>query len=199
MRRTALGEEIASKVIAPAEQRHLKLEPGLALVRAEDDVIRRAVLEMIARDDGEILGELAEPETGRVEEMRAEIRQHAGALIAPRRVADQPCSAVAVEHAAAVEAAKLSRGDELAHAHEMRLKAMVVGGVADCAGALGERFERRNLCIFLGPQRLLDQHMLTVAEQIRQQLELRLVWATHQGTIIAGQRHFGYRTIRSIL
>src|SRR5260221_12984749 len=117
MCRTALGEEIAGKMIAPAEQRHLKLEPGFALARAEDDVVRRAVLETIARDDGEILGERAEPETGGVEEMRAEIWQHAGALVAPRRIADQPCRAVAVEHAAVVEAAKLSRGDEIAHAH----------------------------------------------------------------------------------
>ena len=51
-------------------------------------------------DEAEVVAEVAEPEQRGVEQMRAEIGQHARALVAPRGIAHQPRGAVAVEHAA---------------------------------------------------------------------------------------------------
>ena len=70
--------------------------------------------------------------------MGAEIVEHAGALIAPIGIANQPRRAIAVEHAAAIDRTQCARSDEVAHPYEMRLEAVVVGGIED--GALLPRF-----------------------------------------------------------
>src|SRR5690242_874304 len=61
--RAFLGKEVASEVVAPAQQRHLELDARLVLAGRYDDVIRRAVLEAIAGGDREIISQRAEPES----------------------------------------------------------------------------------------------------------------------------------------
>src|SRR6185503_674614 len=53
--------------------------------------------------------------------MRAEVRDDAAALITPFGIADQPCRSVPVEHAAVVDRTEFARGNQIAHAHELRL------------------------------------------------------------------------------
>ena len=138
---------------------------GSGFLAMDDDMIRSAVLEAVNAHELEPVFDIAEPEATGVEEMRAEIGQHARALIAPGGIAHQPRRAIAVEHAAAIDRAEFAAGDEVAHAHEMRLEAVIVGGIADDAIAARQRLECRDFAFVLRPQRLLDQHVLAIAEQ----------------------------------
>ena len=138
----------------------------------------------------EVLADIAEPESRRIEQMRAEIRQNAGALVAPGRIAHQPRRAVAVEHAAVIERAERAAAIDVAHAHEMRLEAVIVGGVADRAVLLArERSSRLIDSSSARPQRLLHQHVLAVAEQVLEHLDLRLVGNAGQHGVVAAERN----------
>src|SRR3954471_11045280 len=121
----------------------------------DDDMIRSAVLEAVNTHELEPVFDIPEPEATGVEEMRAEIGQHARALIAPGRIAPQPRRAIAVEHAAGIDRTEFAAGDEVAHAYEMRLETMIVGGIANDAVAARQRLKCRNLAFVLRPQRLL--------------------------------------------
>ena len=116
---------------------------GSGFLAMDDDMIRRAVLEAVHAHELEPVFDVPEPEATGVEEMRAEIGQHAGALIAPGRIAHQPRRAVAVEHAAGIDRTELAAGDEVAHAHEMRLETVIVSGIANDAIAARQRLECR--------------------------------------------------------
>src|SRR5262249_58160007 len=96
-------------------------------------MVRRAVFEPAARDDANVLADIAEPELRRIEEVRAEIRQNARTLVPPLGLAHQPRRPVSVEHAAVIERTERSSRDGLAHPHEMRLETVVVPDIADGA------------------------------------------------------------------
>ncbi len=136
-----------------------------------------------------------EPEPAGIEQVRAEIGQHAGALVAPGGITHQPRGAVAVEHAAGIDRAELARRDQVAHADKMRLKAMIVGGVADDAALARQRLEPGNVAFLLRPQRLLHQHVLAVLETIGQELDLRLVGDAGQHRVVVGERNVRDRAI----
>ena len=136
----------------------------MARRRREHDVVRAAVLETVRRHDGKFIADVAEPEARRIEHMRAEVVEDAGAPIAPLGIAHKPRRAVAVEHAAAIDCAERAGRDEVAHAHEMRLEAVIVGDVehhAFCARLLLEAFQRR---LVRPPQRLFDKRVLAVGD-----------------------------------
>ena len=188
MRGAVLGEDVAGEMIAPGQQRHLQLELHGARVRGDDDVVGRAVLEGARRDDAKVLADVAEPEAGRVEKMRAEVGKHAGALVAPVGIADQPRRPVAVEHAAAIDAPECTRGEEVAHADIVRLEAMVVGGVADRAGLSRQRFQLLELGVALCRKRLLHEHMLAVSEQVSKDRDFRRVGGADERCIVTVER-----------
>src|SRR5436190_3073495 len=121
--------------------------------------------------------------------MRAQIVQHTGAVIAPSRLAHQPRRAVAVEHAAVIEPPQPAAGDEIAHGDIVRLEAMVVGGVEDHTEAPRQRLELAYLGVVGGPQRLLDQRMLAVLGQVREQLELGAVGDAAERRVVALDRN----------
>src|SRR5690606_26096651 len=98
--------------------------------------------------------------------MRAQVRQDAGTLIAPGRVAHEARRAVAVEHPAAENPAERALVDQLAHAVEVRLEAMIVGGVADDAVAARARLQIDDGVFVLAPQRLLDEDVLLMIDAI---------------------------------
>ena len=83
MRAAVLGEQIAGEVVAPVEQRHLQLELRLHRVGADYDMVRSPVFVVGGEHDAEVLVQLAEPEPRRIQEMRAQVVQHTGAVIAP--------------------------------------------------------------------------------------------------------------------
>ncbi|CAB4699547.1 unannotated protein [freshwater metagenome] len=195
VRSAVLGQDVAGEVVAPHEQGHLQLDLGARALRADHDVVGSAVLEPAGGDDPEILRRRTEPEIHRVEQVRTQIRQHAGALVTPLGIAHQAGRAIPVEHAAAMDAAQAARGDQLPHAHEVRLEAVVVGGVAEHALVARNGFELGQLLFVIGPQRLLDQHVLAVAEQVREQLYLGFVGCAYQGRVVIGQRHFLHRLV----
>src|SRR6266849_7603338 len=120
-------------MVTPAEQRHLQFELRLGFIRGEHDMVGRAILEAAARYDANVLADVAEPELRGVEEMRAEVRQNARALVAPLGLSHQPRRTVSVEHAAVIERAKRAVHDRVAHPHKMRLKAVIVGDIAERA------------------------------------------------------------------
>ena len=74
---------------------------GRRVICDEHDVIGRTVFKTVRARPARIVADVAEPEPAGIEQMRAEIGQHARALVAPRGIAHQPRRAVAVEHAAA--------------------------------------------------------------------------------------------------
>ena len=144
---------------------------GLALRTGEHDMVGRAILEAAAGDDPEILADFAEPELRGVEEMRAEVRQNASALVAPFRFPHEPRRAVAVEHPAMIERAQLSR--KRSH----RACARNAARSDDC-----RRRSRRRRCFWRWlravrssprrrPERLLHQDMLAVAQQVVEELQ----------------------------
>src|SRR5712691_3675384 len=103
------------------------------MLAIDDDVVGRAVLEAMDAYESELIGEIPEPKTTSIKEMRAEIGQHASALIPPGRIPNEPRRAIAVEHAAGIDRAELARCDQIPHTHEVRLEAMIIGGVANDA------------------------------------------------------------------
>ena len=121
--------------------------------------------------------------------MRAEVRDDAAALITPFGIADQPCRSVPVEHAAVVDRTEFARGNQIAHAHEMRLEAVVVGGVDKDAARAGDAFELGNILVARGPQRLFDEDMLAVLDAGANEVELRLVRNTGKDGVVAVERY----------
>ena len=152
-------------------------------------MVGRAVLEPVAGDELERVGEITEPEPSRIEQVRAEIGQHARSLVAPRRVAHQSRGAVAVEHTAAEDAPELPRGDEVAHPDEMGLEAVIVGGIADRAIVVRQPLQTEDVVIRRGEQRLLDEHVLAVREQPCQHLDFGLVRNAGERRVVIVQRH----------
>ena len=189
MRAAVLGEHVACKVIAPAQQCHFEFEPRAGARRREHHVIRAAVLETVSRDDGKFIADVAEPEARGVECMRAEIVENAGALIAPVGISHEPRRAVAVEHAATIDAAELPRRDEIAHAHEMRFKAMIVGGVKNHALLTCILLEPHQGGFVLGDERLLDERMLAVFNEVVEQFDFRGVGHAKQRSVEVVERN----------
>ena len=88
--------------------------------------------------------------------------------------------------------AELARRDEVAHAHEMRLEAVIIGGVADDALACAPSASSAAIVAsLLRPQRLLDQHVLAVAQAVGRELDLRLVGNADQHRVVVGERNVG--------
>src|SRR6185369_6095112 len=94
-----------------------------------------------------------------------------------------------VEHAAAIDGAEFARGKQIAHAHEMRLEAVIVGGVDKDAARTGGAFEPGNILVARGPQRLFDEHVLAVVDAGANEVELRLVWNAGKDGVIAVERY----------
>src|SRR3954467_7181686 len=152
MRRTALGEDVAGEMVAPHQERHFQFDPRQGFLAMDDDMIRSPVLEAVTPHELERVFDIPEPEATGVEEMRAEIGQHARALIAPGRVAHQPRRAIAVEYAAGIDRTELAAGDKVAHADEMRLETVIVSGIANEAIAARQRLKCRDFAFVLRPQ-----------------------------------------------
>src|SRR5215510_4889733 len=193
--RAMLGQDVAGEMIAPHQQRHLQLEPWKRILAMDDDMIRRAVLKAMDTNETERVRDVSEPESAGIEQMRTEIGQHAGALIAPRGITHQPSRAVAVEHAAGIDRTELSRRNEIPHPYEVRFKTMIVGGIADDAALARQHLEPGDLAFVLRPQRLLDQHMLAVFEAIGEKLDLGLVGDARQHRIVVGERSVRDRAV----
>ena len=162
-------------------------------------MIRGAVLEAVHTHELEPVFDIPEPEATGVEEMRAEIGQHAGALIAPGGIAHQPRRAVAVEHAAGIDRTELAAGDQVPHPHEMRLETVIVGGIANDAIAARQRLERRDFAFVLRPQRLLDQHVFAIADAVGEDIDLGLVGDAGQDGVIVRERNVHDRPVARLL
>ena len=74
MCRTMFREDIAGRMIAPGKQSRLQFQLRLGCARTEDHMIRSAVFETLRRIHLEIAAEIAKPEVGGVEQVRAQIR-----------------------------------------------------------------------------------------------------------------------------
>src|SRR3954454_21630610 len=152
-------------------------------------MIGRPVFKTIDRNKPKIITQIAEPEACRIEKVRTEIKQDPGTRIAPGRVPHEAGGTIAVEHAATVDLAEYAGPNKVAHPHEMRFKSMVVSRVADRAAPARRAFEFQQ---FVGAgrlQRLLDQHVLAVIEQIPENLELRGIWRADCRGRVAINRH----------
>src|SRR5262249_14521004 len=100
----------------------------------------------------------------------------------------RPRRAVAVEQAAMIERAERSRRDHLAHAHKVRLEAVVVGDVADGAVLSRRSLELRDRFLFRGPQGLLHQDVLAIAEEVIEDRDLGLVGNAGEHRVVAAER-----------
>ena len=197
VRAALLGEDVAGEVVAPGEQRHLELEPGAPFRADDDDVVGRRFSKQLADDSTRKSSPCSsEPEERGVEQVRAEVRQHAGALVAPRRVADQPRGAVAVEHAAAIDLAEHARADRVAHAHEVRLEAVVVGRVADRALLAGDAFEPRDVLVVARPRAASRPARACRGRAgSSRSSDLRLVGRADERRVVAVERHVSDRPV----
>ena len=182
-------------MVAPGQQGGLELQLRPACLGAEDDVVGRAVLEAVGGDQLEVVVLGSEPEARRVQQVGAEIVQHARAFVAPSRLPHELCRAVAVEQAAAVEPAQAARLHDLPQPHEVRLEAVIIGGVANHALVARQALERRDLIVFRSPERLFDQHVLALADQLGEQRNLRLVGNAAERRVIVGRRHLREVTV----
>ena len=110
VRAAVLGEHVAGEVVAP---RRAASSPARASAAPRREPITTwsgaRFSKRCAEHDAEVLAEIAEPEPRRIEQVRAEIGQHARAVIAPGGIAHQPRRAVAVEHAAVIDRARARR------------------------------------------------------------------------------------------
>src|SRR5262249_7557764 len=96
---------------------------------------------------------------------------------------------VSIEHATAIDTPELAGGDQVAHAHEVRLETMVIGGVTHHAlptRLLPQLFDLRR---GIGPEGLLHQNMVWLIDGVGQQLDFRRVGNTGQYGIVAIERH----------
>ena len=73
----------------------------------------------------------------------------------------------------------------------MRLEAVIVGGVTDRARRARRAFERIQLGFACRMQRLLDQRVFAVTEQVTQDFDFRLVGRADQSGVVAIERHRG--------
>ncbi len=73
----------------------------------------------------------------------------------------------------------------------MRLEAVIIGGVADRAGRSRRALECFELGVVRRMQRLLDQRVFAVAQQIIEDLDLRRVRRAHERGVVAIKRHGG--------
>src|ERR1700758_3824829 len=96
-------------------------------------MVASRILEPVGGPHRESCIESAKPEECRIEEMRPKVGQHAGAAIAPRRIPDIAGRAIAIKHSAEIYPSQRSGLDCLPHTDEVRLEAMIVGCVANCA------------------------------------------------------------------
>ena len=71
-------------MIAKRQQRHLEFKLWAQRRRREHHVIGGAILEPADRHQAKILADVTEPEARGIEQVRAEIGQYTGALIAPQ-------------------------------------------------------------------------------------------------------------------
>src|SRR5262249_61192595 len=113
-------------------------------------------------------------ERGGAEGVRPQTRTTPPPLPPPLGLTHQPRRAVSVEHAAVIERAERSIHDRIAHAHEVRLEAVVVGDVADGAGLFRRGLEPRDRVLFRGPQRLLPQDEVAIAGEGNRDRDIRL-------------------------
>src|SRR6516164_5556193 len=160
----------------------------------DDDVVRCVVLEPMHRGEPERVGYVAEPEPTSVEEVRAQIGQHAGALVAPGRIAHQAGGAVTVEHPARIDCTELSRRDQIAHSHEMRLEAVVVSSVTKDRVFAGKGLQLDDRAFVVCRQRLLDQHVFAVLQAISEQFQFRCVGYARQNRIVLVDWNVGRRS-----
>src|SRR2546422_5026089 len=107
MGRAAFGQHVAGKMVAPHQQRHFQFDAWQRPLAMDHDVVRSAILEAMRANEPKAVSNVTEPETTGVEKVRTQIRQHAGALVPPWRIAHEPRRAVAVEHAAGIDCAEL--------------------------------------------------------------------------------------------
>src|SRR5438552_2547754 len=101
-------------------------------------MIGRPVLETAHRPDAGVLAPGTEQEQTEVEDMRTEIGEHAQAGVAPRRGAHVAGGAVSIEDPEQVDSAKSVRFKKLLQVHNVRLEAVVIGGVGGHTLSLGQ-------------------------------------------------------------
>src|SRR6266498_4097987 len=97
VRRAALGEDVAGKMVAPHQQRHFQLDTRARMFAVDDHVIGRASFELVDADESKTVLDISEPEAAGIKQVRAKIRQDAGTTIPPSRIAHQARRAVAIE------------------------------------------------------------------------------------------------------
>jgi len=184
-----LGKNIAGEMVAPHQQRHFHFQFGPGRARPEHDVIGSPVFEIGSEIYGEIVPEIAEPEPRCVEQMRAEIVQHAGAMIAPFGIAHQTRRAVAVEHAAMIDLSEMTGSDQVAHGDVVRFETVIVGGVEHHVFRSCQVLQRFDLGILGRPHGFFHQGMFAVLQEIGEDLYLGTVGKTAQGRVVIGKRH----------
>ena len=151
MRRTALGEDVAGEMVAPHQQRHFQFDPRQRLLAMDDDVIRARDSRSRGADrlrtrrrcrrtrSGRCRGDASRDRAGRRRLDRARRNRARAAPCRCRRTCGR------------IDRTELAAGDEVAHAHEMRLEAVIVGGIANDAVAARERLERRRFRFVASP------------------------------------------------
>src|SRR5208337_1326299 len=115
-------------------------------------MIGRPILKAICGIDLEFVFQISEPESARVEKMRAEILQHACAVVPPSRFTHEASGSIPIKHSARIDATEHTGRHQVAHAHEMRLETVIIGGIADGALATGELLELDDRLNRFGPK-----------------------------------------------
>ena len=75
------------------------------------------------------------------------------------------------------------------HPDDMRLETVVVCRVIDHASGTRQALEPVDLPVVTGPERVLDQYVLAVLQEIGQSLHLGAVGNAHERGVVAGDRH----------
>ena len=118
-----------------------------------------------------------------VEHVGAEVGEDAQTVVAPGRVADVTSCSIAVEEFREVNPAEVSGIENLFEPGDVRLKPMVVSGVARSLSGMG-KFEQLSNLGQRCEQRLFDQRMFSIGQKVPKDRELFLVRNANAGRIV---------------
>src|SRR5207302_8750265 len=114
------ADEVDAEGIAPTDKAHLVLEGGLA-GNAESIVIEGPVLETVRAPGNECTGRTAKEVQHQIEQVRAQVREDARALVAPRGALHVAGCAVAVKKASKINLAERAGGEQFLQPANVRL------------------------------------------------------------------------------
>ena len=184
--RAARGpQDVQAKRVAPRQQRALERHHGSRAGEAQQEVVGRRVLVAGRRPHLERTAGPAGRELEDVEQVRHEVAGDPQPLVAPRRGAHVARGAVAVEDRDPVRLADHAVAQQLSQPREVRLEAVVVGGVHRDAALDGQALERREVQRSGPDQRLLDEDVLAGPHEVLERVRLGAVGqAQHRGVVV---------------